>query len=175
MEYFTIKQAASKLNIQPHTVTALCKAGFLGRKVGNTWCIIEKEIEHHLAGRRYPPKDLPPVYDSQQAIDVLGISRSKFYRLIRSGQIVGHSFGHRGGYNNWLFTEEQLDAALATVQDMAKNGYNTVPADKYIEERNNRFYVTNKAGQTRGYKSRTIAREMARKIWKHALGVKIKI
>lgn len=172
MEYLDINQTAAELKIQPQTVAALCKGGFFGRKVGNTWCITDKEIEYHLAGHRFPPEDLPPVYDSQQVMAILGISRTQFYRLIRCGQIVGERFGHRGGQHNWLFTEAQLAGARTAVQDIAKNGYMIVPADKYITERDGRFHIN---GTEQHYKSRTIARTRARKVWKHALGMKIEV
>ena len=169
MEYLDISQAAIELKLLPQTVAALCRAGFFGRKVGNTWCITDIEIECYKDGHRVPPEDLPPVYDSQQAIAMLGISRAAFYRLIRNGQIAGEHFGHRGGQHNWLFTEEQLSAAGGAVRGKAKNGYQTVPADKYIIERDGRFHIK---GTDKHYKSRTIARTRARRFWKHALGLK---
>jgi hypothetical protein len=164
MEYLNIEQAAKKLDLPAQTIATLCKVGCFGRKLGNTWCITNREISHYSKGHRSPPSDLEPLYDSQQVIAILGISRAKFYRLVAEGQIVGEQFGRRGGQPNLIFTLTQVAEAHVTVQDLPKNGYKELAIDKYIQERDGRFYVTDQAGTEHDYKSRTIARSRARMI-----------
>lgn len=165
MKYLNINQASKEIALNSASVAVLCQAGVFGRKLGNTWCITDKEINRYKAGHRAPLANLPPLYDSQQVIAMLGISRTAFYRLVAKGKIVGTEFGNRGGQPNLIFTEAQVAAALRVVSNMPKNGYRTVDADQYISEHNGRFYVAgtqDKDGNELSYKSRTIARERAR-------------
>lgn len=166
MKYLNIKQAADELKLSAQTVATLCAVGCFGRKLGNTWLITNTEIKNYQRGNRSPPADLPPLYDSQQVITMLGISRARFYRLVAEGQIIGEHFGRRGGQPNLIFTVKQVAETHVMLQDLPRNGHKELPIDKYIKEIDGRFHVEDQNGYVRNYKSRTIARRFARQIYK---------
>lgn len=116
--YYTVLQAAKELEMPSSDVFGLCKFGWFGRKIGNTWLITGDEIEAAMRRDRISQSDLPMLYSSQQAIKILGISRMRFYRMIIAGEIEATSFGRRGGQPNYIMTVDQLEQAKQAVAEI---------------------------------------------------------
>ena len=104
-------QAATKMSLATEVVRAICRSGWFGRKFNDAWLITSKEIEAYWDGNRLPQDDLPKLYDTNYVVEEMGVSRSKFFRLLNKGLIKSETFGLRGGNPNLLFTQDQLDAA----------------------------------------------------------------
>ena len=111
MEYLSVGETATKMTLATEVVRAICRSGWFGRKFNNAWLITDQEIEAYWDGKRIPQDELPKLYDTNHVIEEMGVSRSKFFRLLNKGLIKNETFGIRGGNPNLLFTQEQLDAA----------------------------------------------------------------
>lgn len=70
---YSTAEAAEALGVSERRIRALCGEGRMGRKVGDTWVIVDEEIKEYKETRRAPgrPRDEEPEYEYPEEPDKL--------------------------------------------------------------------------------------------------------